>query len=257
MVREDDARREVLRVSQDTGARQIALLVDTSEAACSAVSNFRSAVRAFIEMMHQGNEISIISYGGPPRILMESTSTLSRLQDGVGRIFAYSGSAAYLLDAMSETTKGLLRREAPRPVTVVLTTEGLDHSHVDSGRVLRAVEEASIAVYTVVLTGTAPDTATVFSQPNPGFLDAGLLARWRIERDLALSRGPMVSGGRRRDLLTSMAAERSLREVANELRNQYLVSYSRPDTLIPPDQIEVDVTREGLVVRGTPVKATQ
>ena len=29
-----------------------------------------------------------------------------------------------------------------------------------------------------------------------------------------------------------------------------LVVYSRPDTLIPPDQIEVDVTRDGMAVRS-------
>ena len=70
-----------------------------------------------------------------------------------------------------------------------------------------------------------------------------------------LERGPEDSGGHRRDLLTSTAVERAMRETTVELRNQYLVVYARPDALIPPEQIEVGVKRAGLTVRGTLLKA--
>ena len=40
--------------------------------------------------------------------------------------------------------------------------------------------------------------------------------------------------------------------VATELMNQYLVVYGRPETLIPPDTLQVGVTRPGLDVHATP-----
>ena len=248
-VREDGVPREVLRVSQDTGPREIAVLVDTSRSASNVTRDFRRGLSAFVEDMHDGNQISIISYGGPPRILVESTSALARLQAGVDQIFAYSSSAAYLLDAMSETAEGFLQREAARPVMVVLTTEGIDLSHIDARSVLRDLDKASISLYPVVLTESA------FSRGTEDLGDP--LARWRTERDFALNRGAPASGGRRRDLLTSMGVERAMRETAAELRSQYLVVYARPNTLIPPREIDVSVTREGMAARGTPVNTGQ
>ena len=112
LVREDQAVREVLRVSQNPTGRQIALLVDTSAYAEGAVRDFRLGLNTLIGTLYQGNEISLISYGGPPRILVEATGSRSRLEAGVGQIFAFASSAAYLLDAMRETAHGFARRDA-------------------------------------------------------------------------------------------------------------------------------------------------
>ncbi len=242
VVREDNVRREVLRVNHDTGPRQIAVLIDTSAAARTAIVDFRRGVSAFIEAMAGENEISIISFGGVPRILATSTRELPRLKKGLGQVFSDSTAASYLLDAMVETANGFTKGEASRPLMVILSTEGLDHSHDDSRRVLDKLQESGAAVYTVVLRDRG------IGQP---------FSQWKIERDLALTRGPLLSGGERRDLLTSTGTESALNEIANELLHQYLVVYSRPNTLIPPKNIEVSVTRNGLSVRGTPVKATR
>ena len=39
-------------------------------------------------------------------------------------------------------------------------------------------------------------------------------------------------------------------DIVAELRNQYLVAYSRPDSLIPPEEVTVSVGRAGLTARG-------
>ncbi len=269
-VREDGAAREVLRAARDTRPRQIALLVDTSEAALGAASNFRNGVNAFVDALHPESEIAIISFGGRPRILVPSTREVARLRQGAAGIFAYSRTAAYLLDAMSETTRGFVKRGAARPVMVVLATEGLDHSHADSKTLIRDIEEAGVTVHMAVLTGRGSRTSSeiafgpVRSGPPgfgpPGFVPPGFgvardggFARWRLDRDLALNRAPLAGGGRRRDMLASMAAEATLQAVAAELLNQYLVVYSRPATLIPPRDVEVRVARDGVDVRDTPV----
>ena len=278
-VREDGAAREVLRATRDTRPRQIALLVDTSEAALGAASNFRNGVNAFVDALHPESEIAIISFGGRPRILVPSTREVARLRQGAAGIFAYSRTAAYLLDAMSQTTQGFVKRGAARPVMVVLATEGLDHSHADSKTLIRDIEEAGVTVHTAVLTGRGSRTSSeiafgpVRSGPPgvgpPGFGAAGFdpagfgvardggFARWRLDRDLALNRAPLAGGGRRRDMLASMAAEATLQAVAAELLNQYLVVYSRPATLIPPRDVEVRVARDGVDVRDTPVPAAR
>ena len=269
VVREDGDRREVLRVRQDTAPLQIALLVDTSEAAARAVGDFRKGVRAFIDAMDDGDRIAIIGFGGRPRILAASTQERAPLLDAADGLFSSVGTAAYLLDALSETAEGFVKREANRPVMVVLATEGVDHSYADVTSVLRTVEEAAITVHTVVLTGSSSANANRFGNRfgrgagrfnplngagSPGGVGSPL-AQWRIDRDQVLQRAPVLTGGRRRDLLVHTGVERTLRAVAAELRSRYLVVYAAPRTLVPPDGVDVRVNRDDVSVRGIPVEA--
>ena len=243
VVLEDNLIREVLRISQDTGPRQIAILVDTSEAAGNAIRDYRLGLSAFIDTMHDGNDISIVSYGGPPRILVESTRVHSELETGIGKIFAWPTSASYLLDAMSETTIGFRKRGAPRPVIVVLTVQGPDFSTVDGVTVVKRLKEAGVSLYAVVLTENSINQRFSLKSLNG-----------KLEREIALNRGSSETGGRRLNLLMSTSFEQRMLEVSTELQNQYLITYSSPNTLIPPKNISIRVRREGVETHHTPIK---
>ncbi len=248
-IREDDAAREVLHVEPAGGGRQIAILVDTSEAAVRMVSDFRRGLAAFVDGMREGNRISIVSFGGPPRILVETTDSAERLEGGVDRVFPQTGQAAYMLDAIYEVSQGFARRRAERPVMVVLTTEGLDYSNRRSRDVLERLADSGAALYTLSVEARRSAFGT---QGAFGGLPGGVdLRQQEFERDRVLARGTGESGGRHRDLLASSAVERAMRELVAELRNQYLVVYARPDLLIPPEEVRVSVDRPGLTARGT------
>ena len=248
-IREDDAAREVLRVEPAGGNRQIAILVDTSEAAVRMVSDFRRGLATFVDGMREDNRISIISFGGPPRILVEATDDAARLENGIDSVFPQTGQAAYMLDAIYEVSQGFSRRRAERPVMVVLTTEGLDYSNRRSRDVLERLAESGVALYTVSVEARRSAFGT---QGAFGGLPGGVdLRQQEFERDRVLARGTAESGGRHRDLLASSAVERAMRELVAELRNQYLVVYARPDLLIPPEEARVSVDRPDLTARGT------
>ena len=245
-VLEDGQAREVLRVRQDIGGRQIALLVDTSQEARRVISDFKSAASQFIEAMSDGNEISIISFGGLPRIVTDPTTDLERLQDGVGKLFAVPGTANYMIDAVFDTTQGFARRESEHPVVVVLTTLGVDYSNRDARPTMERLREAGVAMYTVVLVRRPRSSLGSTTSRQQ-------LERRALERDTLLDEGPRVTGGRRRDLQSEMGSGQAMQDLANDLRNQYVIVYSRPNSLIPPDRIEVEVNREGVDARGTPI----
>ena len=263
VVREDGATREVLRAERDTEPLQIALLVDTSEAAASAIVDFREGIRAFVDGMGETDRIAIIGFGGPPRILAASTPQRAPLLAAADGIFSSAGTAAYVLDAMSETAAGLIKREADRPVMVVLATEGLDHSYADPTTVLRTLDDAAITVHAVVLTGRGFGGRR--GGPTRGFNPlreigganalGDPLAQWRIDRDMALQRAPLLTGGRRRNMIASSGVAHNMREVAAELKSRYLVVYAAPRALVPPDEVDVRAARDGLSVRGVRVGA--
>ena len=251
IVREDGGQREVLRVSRANAPIQLAILVDTSRAAIPTIRDIRNGLRTFVEAMSGGNEISLITFGGLPRILVEATRDLEKLNAGVDQVFAYSDTAAYLLDALTETVRGFQKREASRPAVVVVTTEGIDFSNRIYTDVLEILGESGVAMHALVLLSRREP----FSQSTT--LSPEELRHYTENRDFVLALGPEATGGRRSDLLTSLDVERQLTAVAAELSNQYLVVYVRPRTLIPPERIEVSVRRADLTARGTPANVAR
>ena len=145
IIEEDGNQREVLQVKPATIPMQIAVLVDTSTAAASTIRDIRNGLVALVDGLQDGNEIALVSFGGTPRILVESTGRPERLHDGIGQVFAFPDSAAYLLDALVETARGFERRAAARPVIVAITTEGVDYSNRDARQVVEALRDSGAA----------------------------------------------------------------------------------------------------------------
>ena len=247
VVEEDGVEREVLRAGPARSPMQVAVLVDTSASAAFAVRDIRNGLERLIPALAEGNEVAVISYGGPPRVLVESTRRLERLRDGIGLVFSYPESAAYLLDALVETARGFERREAPRPAMVVVGSEGLDFSRYDYRRTREALEAAGAAAHVIVV----QERGNALLRRDPfGFSNDV------IQRDRALAQLPEATGGQRYDLLLSTAVPDAMDALAEVMTNQYRVVYSRPPGLIPPEAVSVRMRRTDLTARGTPDRWT-
>jgi len=234
IVREDGVQREILRVGSATGALQIAVLIDTSQAMEPYVSDLRRALRDFFNQMAGEHELALIAFGERPNVLVEYTRDPVRLEAGVDRVFAQSGSGAYLLDAVVEVSRGLLKRGATRSAIVVITAEGPEFSERYHQAVLDELYATDAALHAFVL-----------ARPGASFLE-----RAAREREITLAEGARVTGGRRENLLTSMALGTTLRELAAQLKNQYGVVYARPESLVRPHTVKVSVNRPGVTVRA-------
>ncbi len=234
VVRENDMAREVLRASRATGPLQIALLIDTSQAIEDHLLEIRNALQAFFKQMGGRHEIALIGYGERPTTLVELTKDTARLQKGIGSVFARQGSGTYLLDAIVETADAFRRREASRPHIIVFTARGPEFSERHHQTVIQALQESGATLHTLMLN-------------RPGI---GANSREEQELQMAVANGTKMTGGRREDLLTAMALDDRLRSVGTELENEYMVTYARPRTLIPPKTMEVSVKEMDVKVRA-------
>lgn len=181
---------------------QIAVLVDTSQAIRPHVSDLRTALRSFFREMQGGPEIALFEFGERPTLLTDYTSDPARLEKGIGRLFARTGSGAYALDALVEVSRGLRTREGARSVIVVITTEGPEFSQRYHETVLDEVGKAGATLHSFVL-----------DRRRVSLLDDGVR-----ERELTLAKGAKTTGGRREHLLTSMALRDRLSDLATELK---------------------------------------
>jgi VWFA-related protein len=238
VVREDGVQREVLRVAKATSPMPIALLVDNTQAATNAIADIRRAVTTFLTATQGLGPIALMTFADRPTILVDYTTSPKDLLNGVGRIFAMPDSGATLLDAVRDAARGLEKRESDRAAIVVLTTENTEFSTLYYTQVLDALRASGAMMYAVVLN-------------NPG---ASLTSDEARNRAQVLDRGPRESGGDRFDLLASSAFESQMADLAAMLKSQYRVTYARPESLVPPERIEVSSAKPGIEMHGGPAR---
>jgi VWFA-related protein len=246
VVKEDNVTREVLRVVPATDPMQIAMLVDNSQAARDDIAHMRQALPPFVAEMTAPNsagrrsEIAIIGLGDRPTILAEYSSDPVQVKKGIDRIWSQPNSAMYLIDAIVETSQGLRKREAPRPILIAIATYGQDFSNRQHEQAIDPLKATGAAFYALMI--GQPDNSLSFESR---------------ERAIVLDEGTRTTGGSYEQLLTSMGLSAKLKQLADQLRRQYKVTYGRPDSLIPPEKITVAAAKPGLVARGTPIKEDQ
>jgi hypothetical protein len=240
IIREDTMAREVLTVAPAVAPMQIALLVDTSQAARDDIGHVRTALPGFVAALTTGSvkhEVAIIAIGERPTVFTNYTFNQAELTKGINRIWSMQGSGAYLLDGIIEVCQGFRKREAQRPVIVAILSEGPELSNRQHDQVLDPLRASGAAFHAITL-----------GRPS------GSLSDEMRNRNQVLDEGPRATGGRREELLTSMALEGRLKRLADELMHQYKVTYARPQSLIPPERVTVAAARPGMTARGTLIK---
>ena len=238
VVREDDARREVLRVTPATSPMAIAILVDNSQAARNHITEIRRALTSFVRAVDNIGPIAIIGIADRPTILADYSTDLKQLDAGIGKVFAMPGSGATLLDAIVETSQGLQKREEDRVALVVLTTENIEFSNRHYNDVLEGLAKGGAQLHAVILNTPAGTSLNDEARNRASVLD----------------RGPRESGGTRTDVLASQAFHTKMLELAAILKSQQRVVYGRPQTLSPPRKLEVSSGKAGVEANGGPAR---
>lgn len=232
-VQEDGVKREVLRAVPATTPADIVVIVDDSQAARGAIPYLRDGLNRFIDRLQGKASMGLVTIGERPTSVAERTTDHAAMKKGVSRIFARTGAGAYLLEGIVDVARGLQKREAARPVIVALTVEGVEFSNAQAERVLDELYKSGATLHVLTI-GTPTGTLTDEIR----------------NKNLVVARGTESTGGRREHLLAEMAIPAALEKLADELLNQYVVTYGRPDALVPPEQIAVTVNRPGLTARA-------
>jgi VWFA-related protein len=241
VVTEDGANREVLRAGRTADPIDLAIIIDNSAQIQPYQNDLRKALTAFVTRMagQHSASVALLTMADRPSILADYTTSVAELTKSVQRIFAQPNAGTVFQDAVSDTVKGLQKHENPRRAIVVITTEGTDFSNVPYERTLDALRESGAGFHALVITDRS------------GAATRDQLAR---ERGIVIDRGTRETGGRRDDLLSSMALSDALDDLAEDLTQQYKVVYGRPGALVPPKKIDVSVKRPDVETRATLVR---
>jgi len=233
-VREDGVAREVLKAGAATEPLSVALVVDDSQATQPATQMIREAMDEFIKALDGKAEIALVTFGDRPTIVVDYTTDQKKLRDGAKRVFPRSDAGGNLLDTLVEVSKGMQKREAKRPIIAVLMMDNsIEFSNRYYEQVLDEIGKARTTLHVVAL-----------GQPSENLSDEVR------NRNQVIAIGTERTGGRRDHALAVTAAAPQMKKLAAELLTQYVVTYVRPETLIPPQKIEASVTKPGLTARA-------
>jgi hypothetical protein len=105
------------------GIMRIVLLVDSSSAVSAMLTQFRAALKDFLDTLPGEPEIVFITTGGQLRIRVPPTSDREKLHEAA-RSFSPDGGGNSFLETMLEADRRFLKSAADRrPVFVILTTD--------------------------------------------------------------------------------------------------------------------------------------
>jgi hypothetical protein len=243
-VREDDVKREILRVEPSTAPMQVALMVDTSDIVGngsvhpSVTNDLRVGLKGFIDAVftsNSGSQMALFTFGERPTEVVDYASSPIPLLRVADTVFPVRGAGAYFNDALRDVCQSLAKMGARRPVIVAFVDEnGVEFSTLDHVRVDEALQATRAALWTITL----PDRNAI----NRG-INNPIDFKAREERAQIVQDATDRSGGENLQLLAATALATTFTQVASLLASQYDITYARPESLVPPKRVNVSVSR--------------
>ena len=240
VVKEGGKTRDVVEAGMANVPMRIALLVDDN-----GTGIFRYGVVKFIERLQGRAEFALSTVNGQNQKLVDYTADVNLLTAAIGQLTARPGTndGGQLLEGIFETAKDFQKRPTRRPVIVVLTVGGEEHSTLPAHHVLEELLKSGAALHVFAINSAAIRPTAAVSRP-------GALLEENMNLSEVLGDGPKQSGGKREEIVAAPGVVVGLQQLAEALRTQYAVSFSRSDPAKSGDKLSVSVKRSGLTVRA-------
>jgi VWFA-related protein len=232
---ENGLARDVSALRLDRRPLTLALLVDTSQAMSPFFRlNLIDAITEFLRRLPEETQYSLWTTGDRPTKAVDYTSDPDEGIQALKRVAPQGGNT--MLDALSEASAELKKKEAARTAVVAVTAIGIEFSSRSRYQVVEDVQKNADALFAL--------------QINEG--DVGVDNRNLYEYvfdDLARK-----TGGLYETVLSSLAIDSGLKKITANLRGQYRLSYVTLPGL-KNRKLEVKVARPGIKVRLGPSQA--
>ena len=152
VVKEGGKNRDVLEAGMTNVPMKIALLVDDN-----GTGIFRYGVAKFIERLQGRAEFALSTVVGQNLRLVDYTADAALLTAAIGQLTARPGTndGGQLLEGIFETAKDFQKRATRRPIIVVLTVGGEEHSPLPAHHVLDELEKSGAALHVIAMNSSA------------------------------------------------------------------------------------------------------
>jgi hypothetical protein len=127
-VGENGQPRPVAKAGPAQDPMRIALMLDTSDAAASALTHVRAGAAAFLDALPPEDEVILITTGRQMRVRVPPTTDRKKLKDTAAGLFT-DGAGTVLMDGLLEIDDRFFKKADDRwPVIVLFTSDGTESS---------------------------------------------------------------------------------------------------------------------------------
>jgi Ca-activated chloride channel family protein len=254
-VYEDGVQQEIVNFYSEGVPVHVALLIDISGSTRSAQGEIHQAALGFARSLDPEDRVAIITFNDAPRLILDWTNDIEKVEVALGSI--YAKGATVLNDALYVAFDDLLASVEGKSAVIALT-DGIDTSSmVDSAETMELAIRSESMVYVVskleeYWAGAMANRMNY--QRRYGYVPESLTDSFILDARRFLQRLARQTGGKVLDAQAFLSLSDVYRQVAEELKNQYYVSYI-PSNILKDGrwrQVEVRARSAGVVVSTRP-----
>lgn len=239
-IKEDGKSREVLKAELARAPVQVAIIVDDN-----GTGIFRAGLVSFVRLMQGRGEMTLSTVVGQTQRLVEYTTDVDRLATAIVALMARPGTpdGGQLLEGIFQAAKEQEKRDAERPVIVVVTVGGEEHSTLPAHHVLDQLARSGSTLYVITVANNTLRVMRPIDKPSA-------LLEENLNLSEVLGEGPKQTGGWREVIVAAPGITPGLQRIAAELKAQYAVAYSRPAKGKATERLAVSINRRGVLLRA-------
>ncbi|MDA2937195.1 VWA domain-containing protein [Acidobacteria bacterium AH-259-A15] len=262
-----DLTKEEFQVSED-GVKQgivnfysagvpvhVILLIDISGSTREAQGHIRRAALGFAKSLGPEDRVTIVTFNDAPRLIVDWTNDIERIELALGSIYAKGYTV--LNDALYVVFDDLLKEVQGKKAVIVLT-DGIDNnSMVGQDEVVNLATRSETMVYVVSKLEeywAGAIAARMEYRARAQWIPKQLTDEFIIGAKRFLKRLAQQTGGKVLDSKAFNSLTDVYQQVAEELKNQYYISYI-PSNIMKDGKwrnVEVRVNLPGVVVSTRP-----
>ncbi len=251
LVFEDGRLQKIVNFYSEKVPVKVVLLIDASGSTRFTQVDIRNAALEFVKSLGPEDEVAVITFNDKVKLILDFTNKLDDIKLALESIYA-KGSTV-LNDAVYVTFDDLLKN-AEGKTAVILLTDGIDTGSMVS---FESAMNLALRSDTVVYVASKVDEyrqgaiqARRQLAAQAQYIPKELKDDYIVERKAMLQRLADLTGGRLLDTFDFYSLTNVYQQVAEELRNQYYISYTPTNQARDGSwrSIDLKTTRGGLVV---------
>jgi VWFA-related protein len=251
MVFEDGRLQKIVNFYSEKVPVKVVLLIDASGSTRYSQADIRNAALEFVKRLNPDDQVAVVTFNAQAKLILDFTNKFDDVKLALDSIYARGNTV--LNDALYVTFDDLLADEEGK-TAVILLTDGIDTGSMTSfDESVNLALRSDTMVYIVSKVDEYRAAAIQLRQEMQSRLQPvpkELQDDYIRERKVELRRLANLSGGRLLDTSDFYSLTNIYQQVADELRNQYYLSY------VPTNQdrdggwrsVDVKVSRGGVVV---------
>ena len=251
LVFEDGRLQKIVNFYSEKVPVKVVLLIDASGSTQFTQVDIRNAALEFAQSLGPEDQVAVITFNDQVKLILDFTNKLDDIKLALESIYA-KGSTV-LNDAVYVTFEDLLKKVDGK-TAVILLTDGIDTGSIVS---FESAMNLALRSDTVVYVASKVDEyrqgaieARQQLAAHAQMIPKELQDDYIVERKAMLQRLANLTGGRLLDTFAFYSLTNVYKQVAEELRNQYYISYTPTNQARDGSwrSIDLKTTRGGIVV---------